>query len=188
MSADADDPFPPANLTSDPSPADRRATDEFGEAVYADLRDRARLILAGRPPGASWRPTDLVHECFVKLGERRSESFSDSDHFLQTAAKAMRHILIDHARRKNRIKHGGAAKREEFDTRVLMGDRDLDLVALDDAMTALSKFDPLMAAAVELRTFSGSTLADTAKILGLKQHEFEKRWSATRSWLYARLV
>lgn len=187
MSAAPDKPVPAPGSASPSSPSEHRATDAFGELVYADLRARARLILAKQSPGGSWCPTELVNECFVKLGGRLKDSFVDSEHFFQTAAKAMRHILVDHARRKNRIKHGGAVRREELDTRVQVEDRTLDLVALDEALTALGKFDPLMASAVELRTFSGSTLVDTAKILGLKQHEFEKRWAATRSWLYARL-
>lgn len=167
---------------------DRRATDDFAGHVYADLRARARRLLARQAPGGTWCPTELVNECFVKLSKRHADSFADIDHFVQTAAKAMRHILVDHARRKQRFKHGGAMKRREFDSRVMVENSALDLVALDDALLVLAKFDPEMASAVELRTFSGTTLVETARLLGLSQHEFDKRWAAARSWLYSRLT
>lgn len=177
-----DDPVSPR-----PAEPDRRATDDFAGLVYADLRARARGILARQAPGGTWCPTELVNECFIKLGKRHADSFADIDHFVQTAAKAMRHILVDHARRKQRFRHGGAMVRRELDSRVVVENSTLDLVALDDALLALAKFDPEMASAVELRTFSGTTLVETARVLGLTQHEFDKRWAAARSWLYSKL-
>lgn len=166
---------------------DGAAADQLLPMVYDELRRLAASFLAQENPGHSLQPTALVHEAYLRLvndaGEARS--FNNRRHFIATAARAMRRILVEHARRKKRAVHGGGRARHDVqavDPPVPPVDQ--DLVALDEALDQLAKEDPQTAELVQLRYFAGLTLADAADILGVSQRTADRLWAYARAYLY----
>jgi RNA polymerase sigma-70 factor (ECF subfamily) len=151
------------------SQGDRRALERLTPLVYAELRRLARGYLSRRRRHHSLQPTALVHEAFVRLIDDRRIDWKNRAHFFGVAAKTMRGILVDHARRRGAAKRGGSAITLSFDEAIAIpGQRqDLELAALDDALTALAGFDPDLARLVELRFFGGLTIEETAVVLGV---------------------
>jgi RNA polymerase sigma factor (TIGR02999 family) len=165
---------------------DRRAP-ALLDTLYVELRRQAEHAMRGQPAGHTLQPTALVHEAYLKLAAN-SQSWADRTHFLATAAKAMRHVLIDHARKRNAEKRRARGEEEPLDgLLVAYEDHALNLLALDEALARLEEFDPELARAVELRFFGGLSLTECARTLGMSQRTFERRWVATRTWLYAQL-
>src|SRR5438128_10429160 len=161
-------------------------TDLF-RLVYDELRRVAAAQLARVTPGGTLTATVLVHEAFIRLSRGRA-AWDDRRHFLNAAAQATRHILISHARRKNALKRGGALRRlelDELDLAVLPPDD--ELIALDEALTALTACNPLGAEAVRMRYFTGAGWADIALALGRTEEEVRAEWAFARAWLFARL-
>ena len=182
------DPTSSVELLRQATGGDRAAREQFFRLVYTDLHRRAAGLMAGQPPGHSLCATALVHECYLKVAGNRPRTFEDQAHFVRTAAKAMRQILVDHARGKNRQKRGGGQRRRGLESITLdYEERAIDMLDLDLALTELAEFDPGMANAVELRFFGGATLEETAKYLGITRRQLEGRWAATRAWLYKRV-
>jgi RNA polymerase sigma factor (TIGR02999 family) len=166
--------------------SDDATSDLFG-LVYDQLRRVAAVQLARVVAGETLTATVLVHEAFIRLSGTGA-SWQDRRHFLNAAAQAMRHILISHARQKNALKRGGSARRlelDELDLTVLPPDD--DLLALDEALTALAACDPRGAEVVRLRYFAGATWADIASALGRSEDEVRTEWAFARAWLFARL-
>lgn len=156
--------------------------------LYAELRARAERCLRGQPPGLTLQTTALVHEACLRLfGRERLES-EDRGHLLALASTAMRSVLVDHARTRNRVKRTAPGQRVPLDgISVAYEDRAVDLLALDEALERLGRFDPPMARAVELHFFGGLSLEETARMLALPQRSFDRRWAATRAWLRAEI-
>ena len=166
---------------------DRDAYEQLYEIVYDDLRARAVRML-GRSAGSTLQATALVHEAWMKLHGPAGEGMSGRSHFLAVAAKAMRSVLIDHARAK------GSTKRASDDRRVVLDEalavyssRVPDLLALDDELRELAKLDEQLARIVELRFFGGLSIAETADALGIGHATVERGWSSARAFLAARL-
>lgn len=165
---------------------DTSASEELFSAVYDDLRLRAARLMQG--PGAhTLQPTAVVNEAWLRLSSGMSD-LESRRHFLAVAARAMRSVLVDHARSKNAQKRGGGASRLELDATVeVFEQRSGDLVELDDALAQLESMDPQLAKLVELRFFGGRTIAETAEVLSISTATVERHWRTARSWLHAEL-
>ena len=157
--------------------------------VYEELRHLAAAQLAREPGGQTLQPTALVHEAYLRLRSARGERHWDNrGHFFAAAAQAMRRILIDNARRKQRPKHGGDRHRVFGDIAAPRPEMPLeDLLALDEALDKLAKDQPAKAELVKLRFFAGLTMPEVAEVLGISLATAERHWTYARTWLYAEL-
>lgn len=183
------------------SQGDPHAADQVLPLVYDELRRLAAARLAHESPGQTLQATALVHEAYVRLvakpareggGQSLSDSrpeFANRAHFFAAAAEAMRRILVEAARRKNRLKHGGGLQRVDLEQApgVDAGELGGDLIALSDALDALEREDPDKARLVKLRYFAGLTLEDAAATLGISLATAKRRWVVARAWLYERI-
>lgn len=177
---------PVTRLLERVSSGDTAAREELFTLVYAELRRRAeRLVPSGEPN--TLQPTAVVHEAWMRLSAG-SGDWNSRAHFLGVAARAMRSVLVDHARAKGSEKRGGAARRVGLDaaTRVYE-ERAIDLVALDEALARLSDVDIALTQIVELRFFSGLSIAETARVMGVSTPTVERGWTTARSWLRVQL-
>jgi RNA polymerase sigma factor (TIGR02999 family) len=165
------------------SDSNRDVLDELLPLVYDELRKLAASYLRGERAGHTLQPTALVHDAYVRLAggeiswENRAQLFT-------IAAQAMRHVLVDHARGRLREKRGGGAQRVTLDdARLGPSEPDEDLVALDDALSALEALDPQKSRIVELRYFAGLTIEETAETLSLSSATIKRDWTLARAWL-----
>lgn len=167
-----------------------KATDELLPLVYEELRLLAAQKLTREPPGQTLQATALVHEAYVRLVGDPSRSWENRGHFFKAAAEAMRRILVENARRKKRIRHGGGLQRVPLDESVVseteerFGD---DLITLDDALAKFARKDPFKADLVKLRYFAGLTIPQTAQALGISHATAERHWVYARCWLRAEI-
>jgi RNA polymerase sigma factor (TIGR02999 family) len=153
-------------------------------AVYGELRRLAAAKMAGERPDHTLDATALVHEAWLHLRGRRS--FESRSHFFRVAAEAMRLILVDHARARGAVKRGGDLVRVPLDEPADR-DADVDLLALDEALSELEVRDATAAELVKLRYFSGFAHAEAAEVLGLTRRQADGVWATARTWLYRRL-
>jgi RNA polymerase sigma factor (TIGR02999 family) len=156
--------------------------DLLADEVYGQLRAIAERHFRTQPAGHTLQPTALVHEAYLKLADRPFES---RGHFVAVAARAMRQILVDRARRAAAGRHGGGARRIAVDESLIAGQgRDeLDVLAVDDALAALAALDARKARVVELRFFGGLDIEETAQILGIARSTVTEDWRFARAWL-----
>jgi RNA polymerase sigma factor (TIGR02999 family) len=167
---------------------DEAARKQLDTEVYDQLRELAASYLRRETPGHTLRPTGLVHEAFLKMVGQQNVNFQGRTHFLAVAAQSMRRILVDHARKKNRIKRGGQLKRVSFgEELVISPDNAEDLLAVDEVLTRLADLDPRQAKIVEMRFFAGMTVAEVAGSLGLSTRTIEREWTMARAWLRQQL-
>jgi RNA polymerase sigma factor (TIGR02999 family) len=160
--------------------------------LYEELRGLADAYLRRERRGHTLQPTALVHEAWERLmGDAepgQPAPFRDRQHFLATAARVMRRILIDHARARSASKRGGGGARVELELEELAAppsaDPDAYLVALDAAVAQLAAQDPRAAQLVELRFFAGLTMEETAKVLGISMATAHREWAFARTWLH----
>ena len=163
---------------------DAGAVGELLPLVYDELRRLAAACLQGERPGHTLQPTALVHEAYLKLVDQRTAGWQDRMQFLGVAAKAMRRILVDYARSHRAAKRGGSWERAPLDDAVVhAGGRAENLVALDDALVRLARFDEQKARVVELRFFGGLTVAEVAEVLGVSHRTVERDWTLAKAWL-----
>jgi RNA polymerase sigma factor (TIGR02999 family) len=164
---------------------DRAAAAQLLPLVYEELRRLAAHELHGEPSGNTLQPTALVHEAYVRLvGNEDVPKWNHRGHFYGAAAKAMRQILVDSARRKKALKRGGDGERLPLDDKLLaMADRHEDLLALDAALEKLEEQRPDLAELVLLRYFAGLTMDQAAKSLGLSKRKTERNWTYVRAWI-----
>jgi RNA polymerase sigma factor (TIGR02999 family) len=168
---------------------DPRAAEKLLPLVYDELRKLATQRLAGEDPGQSLQSSDLVHEAYLRLvGEGDQKQWDGRRHFFAAAAEAMRRILVEKARRKKRVKHGGARLRLDLDAGgFLAKEPSEDIEALDEALTKLAAEDPAKAELVKLRCFAGLTMPEIAQVLKISLATAERHWTYARTWLYAEL-
>ena len=168
---------------------DPHAAEKLLPLVYKELRKLAAQKLAQEKPGQTLQATALVHEAYVRLvGESEVTAWRNRGHFFGAAAEAMRRILIDSARRKQQIKHGGQHQRVDLDSACALSDPPtLDLLALDEALSKLEAIEPDKAELIKLRFFSGLTMPEAAAALGISLATAERYWTFAKSWLYAKL-
>ena len=165
---------------------DQQALDSLIPLVYQELRAIAGRYLSRESPSHTLQSTALVHEAYFKLIGQRRVRWQNRAHFFGIAAQLMRRILIDHARHQARDKRGGPAPKLSLDEAMATAGTapDLDLLALDQALTSLAEIDPRGARIIELRFFSGLSLEETAEVMGISAGTVKRDWSAARAWLY----
>lgn len=167
------------------SNGDKEALDALLPLVYEELRKQAARYLRHERPGHTLQTTALIHEAYLKLVDQKNVHWQNRAHFFGIAAQLMRRILVDHARTKKRAKRGGSDIRVSFNDANLMGQaRDLDIVALDEALTRLAQLDEQQSRIVELRFFSGLTVEETAAILAISPATVKRDWSMAKAWLH----
>jgi RNA polymerase sigma factor (TIGR02999 family) len=156
--------------------------------VYAELRRLAANRLAREPPGQTIQATELVHDAYLRLVGNARHSWEGRRHFFAAAAEAMRRILIERARRKQRQKHGGNLHRVDLDVIELPGfQSDNRLLALHEALDRLESVNASAATLVKLRFFVGLTHAQSAEALGVSRQTADNRWAYAKAWLYRTL-
>jgi RNA polymerase sigma factor (TIGR02999 family) len=153
--------------------------------VYDELRKLAAQMIAHEKPGQTLDATSLVHEAYVRLVDvDQARTWNSRSHFFAAAGEAMRHILVDNARRKKRDKHGGGRQRAELDELVAAPLTGADQVlAIDEALTRLEQHDAQAAALVKLRYFAGLSVAEAAQSLGVSRATAYRQWNFARAWL-----
>jgi RNA polymerase sigma factor (TIGR02999 family) len=188
-------PLPPRTasdvtvLLARASGGDAGATNELFPLVYEELRRLAAQRMAAERAGHTLQPTALVHEAYLRLVGPGEVTWQNRAHFFGAAARAIRRILTDHARGRARAKRGGAGQRgiAVEDAGLSAPARDLDLVALDEALERLAALDPQKARVVELRYYGGLTGEETAKALGISPSTVAREWQFARVWLHREL-
>ena len=164
---------------------DARAADELLPLVYNELRRLAAQKMSHEQPGQTLQATALVHEAYIRLVGSEPKDWSGRTHFFAAAAEAMRRILIENARRKQRLKHGGVRQRVDLeDAGIVIEGPAEDIVALDEALAKLALEDPVKADLVKLRYFAGLTIEQAAGILSISRATADRYWSYSRAWLF----
>jgi RNA polymerase sigma factor (TIGR02999 family) len=163
---------------------DQGAGQRLMEAVYDELRRLAGAYLAHQHAGHTLQPTALVHEAFIKLIDHDHSKWSGRAHFFAVAAKAMRHILVDHARARKADKRGGDWSRVTLDAALMhVGDKGVDTLIVNEALEDLAKLDDRQARIVELRFFGGLSVPETAALIGASERTVKRDWQVARAWL-----
>jgi RNA polymerase sigma factor (TIGR02999 family) len=166
------------------SGGDREAPARLMPLVYDELRRLANHYLRQERPDHTLQPTALVHEAYLRLVDQTRVDWQNRAHFFGVAAQLMRRILVDHARRHQASKRGGFRQKLTLDEAVDYSQtRDVDLVRLDDALTALAQFDTRQSRIVELRFFGGLTIEETAEALAVSPATVKVDWSMAKAWL-----
>jgi RNA polymerase sigma-70 factor, ECF subfamily len=166
------------------------ALDQVFPLVYGQLRALARRRLAGERSGHTLSTTALVHEAYVKLVDQTRVQWQDRSHFFAVAARAMRRILVDHARRQRAARRGGAAGGRRIsldDVEIAAAERATEIVALDEALQRLAGIDARQVRVVELRFFGGLSEKETGDALGISQRTVAREWVTAKGWLYREL-
>jgi len=164
---------------------DAKATDELLPLVYEELRRVAAQKLSHEKPGQTLQATALVHEAYLRLVGSQGKKWDGRIHFFAAAAEAMRRILIDNARRKQRLKRGGGRRKIDLnDAEIAVEESCDDLIALDEALERLAEMDKVKADLVKLRYFAGLTLEQAAGLLNLPERTAKRYWAHARAWLY----
>jgi RNA polymerase sigma factor (TIGR02999 family) len=162
--------------------------EELLPLVYEELRRLAAQKMANEAPGQTLQPTALVHEAYLRLVGSGQEQWNGRGHFFGAAAEAMRRILVENARRKNRLKHGGALNRATLTgLNVAQNTPDEQLLAVDEALDRLAAVDPIGAKMVNLRFFVGLSNLEAARLLGIPERTAKRTWAYARAWLHEEL-
>ena len=167
---------------------DPKAAEELLPLVYEELRRLASAKMAQQPPGQTLQATALVHEAWLRLTGSTRQSWESRRHFFAAAAEAMRHILIDRARKRQTHRHGGGQQRIDIDEIELAAPVEDDtLLSLNDAIDQLQKADPEKAEVVKLKFFVGLSEREAAEVLGVSERTVERRWAYAQAWLFERM-
>src|SRR5438094_3583976 len=167
---------------------DSNATEQLLPLVYEELRKLATHKMANEKPGQTLQPTALVHEAWLRLTGGANQEWNGRGHFFAAAAEAMRRILVENARRKQRLKHGGRLQRAHLTTLDLaISSQDENLLAVNDALDKLAAHDPLGAQLIKLRFFAGLPNVEAARVLGIPERTAKRTWAYARAWLYEEL-
>ncbi|MBS1798036.1 MAG: sigma-70 family RNA polymerase sigma factor [Acidobacteria bacterium] len=177
-------------LLVDWSNGDTAAFEELMPLVYDELRLMARRFMRRQPSGHTFQTTELIHEAYLKITARDDRNWQNRAHFFGVAAKAMRHILVDYARSKQRHKRGGLAERLSFDEAAISGGahRIEDVIALDDALKRLAALDERKNRVVEMKFFAGLKTEEIAAVLKVSPETVKRDWSFSKSWLARELA
>src|SRR5262245_1127374 len=170
------------------SQGDRSALDRLIPLVYAELRRLAHRYMGQERPGHTLQTTALVNEAYLRLIDASQVQWQNRAHFFGVSAQLMRRMLVDFARAHRNLKRGGEAQRVSLDEALLAPqETDADLVALDEALTALAAIDPRQARAVELRFFGGLSVEETAEVLQVSPETVHRDWRTAKAWLLREL-
>lgn len=163
---------------------DPKAADQLLPLVYEELRKLAVVRMANEKAGHTLQPTALVHEAWLKIAGSANESFANRRHFFKAAATAMQQILIDNARRKQRVKHGANQVRDELhESRIALAVPSEELLAVNDALAEFARENPQAAEVVRMRYFVGMTVEEIAAALELAPRTVDRHWAFARAWL-----
>jgi RNA polymerase sigma factor (TIGR02999 family) len=165
---------------------DPKAADQLLPLVYEELRKLAAARMAQEKPGQTLQATALVHEAWLRLvGTEEQKSWNSRGHFFGAAAEAMRRILVDRARQKARVRHGGGLERADLDhVNLATEDKDATVLAIHEALEKLAHESPQKAEIVKLRYFTGMENQEIADALGISLSSVERSWAYARSWLH----
>jgi RNA polymerase sigma factor (TIGR02999 family) len=176
------------NLLLDWNQGDASALDRLIPVVYDELRRLASRCMSQEGPGHTLQSTAVVHEAYLKLIDQQRVHLQNRTQFFAVAAQLIRRILVDHARTAHASKRGGTARKLSLQENIgVFESRDLDLVALDDAMAALARFDPQQSRVIELRFFAGLTIEETAETLEVSPATVKRDWITAKAWLFNEL-
>jgi len=169
---------------------DSDVADELLPLVYDELRRRAAAYMRRERNNHTLQPTALVHEAYMKLAGQRNGNFNDREHFYAIASQVMRRILVDHAKSRHRQKRGGSNENLPLEEALLAGAdaTNVDLIALDEALSRLATMDPEQERLVELRYFGGLSLDDAAKALGISRATAAREWQVAKAWLHREMT
>src|SRR5215510_6686684 len=178
----------PSDESNAARPAAASAASELLPLVYDELRRLAAHQLSNESPGQTLQPTALVHEAWLRLSRAPDRSWQNRTHFFRTAAECMRRILIDNARRKQQVRHGGGQQRVELEGLELPDDFDHGrLLEVNEALDRLAMQDGTKAEVVKLRFFAGLENREIAELLGISERTVERAWRFAKAWLLAEL-
>ena len=167
---------------------DAQAAEKLLPLVYDELRRLAAHKMANERPGQTLQPTALVHDAWLRLTGGANQEWNGRGHFFAAAAEAMRRILVENARRKRRVKHGGEVQRVDITTLdVAILTDDGHLLAVDEALEKLAARDPLGAQLIKLRFFAGLPNVEAARLLEIPERTAKRTWAYARAWLYEEL-
>ena len=166
------------------SDGDRQAQEQLFRVVYDELHRQAARYLQHEHTGFTLQTSDLIHEAYFRLIDQQDVQWQNRLHFFAIAAQLMRRILVDHVRQRQAAKRGGSDIRLPLEEAMdVSAGRDLDFVALDEALTRLAKIDPQQSQVVELRFFSGLSVEETAKVLEVSERTVKRDWHVAKAWL-----
>ncbi len=167
---------------------EEQALDRLVPQIHRELRKLAASYLRKERPEHTLQPTALVNEAFLKLIDQRAVKWQNRAHFFGIAAQAMRRILVDHARARGAGKRGDGVRNVPLDDAMMAGGTiDIDLIALDNALTRLAVIDPQQSRVVELRFFGGLTMEETAEVMHISPATVGREWRMAKSWLFAEI-
>lgn len=170
------------------SDGNQEALDELMPLVYAELRKMAQRFMNKQSSGHTLQTTALIHEAYLKLANQKDQRWQNRAHFFAVAAQAMRHILVDHARTRQREKRGGKTRIISLDQVAEISDeRSAEIIALDEALQALEKLDERKSRVVELRYFAGLNEEEIAEVLKVSQPTVQRDWRFAKGWLFREL-
>ncbi len=176
-------------LLSEVERGDEQAVAALFERVYAELRGLAKNYLRRERPDHTLQPTALVHEAYLRLVGAENSGWENRIHFFNVAAQVMRNILVDHARKHQAEKRGGHERKMSLDEAIsFFSERDINLLALDEALKTLETLDPQQARIVELRFFGGLKIEDVAHILNISETTVSREWHKAKMWLRSQLM
>lgn len=180
------DPLDTTALLLEASDGSDRAADRLLSVVYDDLRSRASRLLRGERRDHTLRPTELVHEAYLRLVDNTRCHWQNRAHFLAVASRAMHRVLVDHARRRGSQRRGGGQVRLILDEELIVGTEGTDemLMSLETALMKLAKRYPESAQVVEMRFFGGLTHEECACVLGVSTSTASRHWAFAQTWLY----
>jgi RNA polymerase sigma factor (TIGR02999 family) len=170
------------------SNGDRAALDSLVPLIYAELHRLARRYMRQEGPGHTLETTALVNEAYLRLVNQKQVNWQNRTHFFAVSAQSMRNILVDMARGRKRQRRGGDAEHLSLDESLVFSEeRASELIALDDALTALAKVDERKGRIVEMRYFGGLSVEETAEVLQISVATVDREWRRARAWLYSEL-
>jgi len=176
------------NLLDDWKQGDPYALEKLTPLVYDELRRIARRYARSERNGHTLQTTALINEAYVRLAGNESPDWQNRQHFFAVTAQVMRHILIDHARRRRALKHGGDGRQVSLsEAEAMTSERAAELIALDEALEELAAFDSRKSQVVQLRYFGGLSLEETAEALGVSLMTVRRDWRAAKAWLFRAL-
>ena len=182
---------PPEDITQllvDWGKGNKLALDGLMPLVYDELHRIASRYLRRERQGHTLQTTALINEAYLRIVDQNRVNWQSRAHFFGVAAQMMRRILVDHARSHLYAKRGGGAQKLTLDEAIATPqERDLDLVALDDALTALTQIDPQQSRIIELRFFGGLTIEETAEVIGISPATVKRDWNMAKAWLFGEI-
>ncbi len=177
----------PSNVTQmlhDWSDGDQEVLDKLIPIVYEELRRQAARYLRRERPGHTLQTTALIHEAYLRLIDQKDVQWQNRAHFYAISAQLMRRILVDHARSRQAAKRGGSGIKLPLEEAMIASEgREVDLVALDEALERLAKIDPQQSRVVELKFFSGLSVEETAEVLAVSPRTVKRDWNVAKAWL-----